>query len=111
MTININEMTDSWITLKTLNVLNEESVKKGYNRNLWMNIIEEKLKEGMDKSPSVKWNGSNTQVCLVPRMIHEHKSGKPCEPHVRCVLDTGGYIEGSNPTLDVSMEMFEKLSS
>ena len=97
--------------MKTLNDLNEESVKRGYNRNLWVDIIENKLKQSMDENPNVIWRGENTQVCLVPVMEHKHKSGQPCETHMRCRLDTGGYLKGSNPTLDVPMEMFEELKS
>ena len=94
-----------WVSLKTLRVLNKESVDNGYNRNLWVKVFEKGLKEVMDKSEKVSWKGLKTQVCLIPLMIHEHKGGEPCEPHVRCLVGTGGYLDGE-PTLDVPMEMF-----
>jgi len=103
-------MENKWINMKTLNDLNEESVKRGYNRNIWVNIIEDKMKECM-KEKNISWKGEDTQVCLIPLMEHKHKGGEPCETHIRCILDTGHYLGGSNPTLDVPMEMFRELES
>jgi hypothetical protein len=97
-----------WVSLKTLRVLNKGSVAKGYNRNIWVKIVEKALKDAMDKSETCSWRGLKTSVCLVPLMMHEHKGGEPCEPHVRCCISTGGYLD-CDPTLDVPMELFTEL--
>ena len=98
------------ITLRTLRKLNKESVKRGYNRNLWVKKFEKSLKEEMDKSSEVTWRGLNTTVLLTPLMIHEHKNLEPCEPHVRCRISTGMF-ESLDPFLDVSWDMFWELES
>ena len=108
---NINNFDDKWVSLKTLDILNEESVKRGYNRNLYMDIIENKLKEGIDKNPRLQWRGLDTQVLLIPLMIHEHKNCEPCEPHIRTQLCCGGHLGGNEPLLDIPIEMFLKLES
>jgi hypothetical protein len=53
---------------------------------------------------------------VVFSMIHEHKAGKPTDPHVRCMLhplvkqESGGYKVDSAVTLmiDVVPEIFER---
>lgn len=37
-------------------------------------------------------------------MLHEHRAGKPCEPHVRCIILTPG-PENERQTLILDMEM------
>jgi len=98
------------VSLKTLRKLNKESVKRGYNRNIWVKEFEKSLKEVMDKSSTVTWRGFNTTVLLTPLMIHEHKNLEPCEPHVRCRITTGMF-EKLDPFLDVPWDMFWELES
>ena len=37
-------------------------------------------------------------------LLHEHKAGKPCEPHVRCIIATPG-PNGERQQLILDMEM------
>ena len=37
-------------------------------------------------------------------MLHEHRAGKPCEPHVRCIIVTPG-PEGEHRQLILDMEI------
>ena len=109
-TVNINEeglLQYRVVSLRTLRVLNKESVKRGYNRNLWIKEFEKDLKEKMNKSPDVSWRGLKTEVLLIPVLIHEHKGGEPCEAHIRSQISTGGLL--SEPFLDIPIEMFEDL--
>lgn len=32
---------------------------------------------------------------VIPLMIHEHKSGKPCEPHIRCSIYIPNLLTGT----------------
>ena len=95
------------VSLETLRVLNKESLAKGYNRNIWVKEFEKALKEVCEKTPDICWRGLATRVGLFPLMIHKHKHGEPCEPHVRCEIVTG-FIKGLL-TLDVPMETFVTL--
>jgi len=40
-------------------------------------------------------------------MLHEHRAGKPCEPHVRCIFNH----EGATFAIDVEMGCWEMLPS
>lgn len=43
-------------------------------------------------------------------MLHEHKMGKPCDPHVRCIIATPGPDETRQQLiLDMEMGIFELL--
>jgi hypothetical protein len=63
---------------------------QGYNR-----VTDEKF---LDRLPDAFY---------VPKyvLLHEHKAGKPCDPHVRCVFDH----EGDYFFIDVEMGCWEKL--
>ena len=47
------------------------------------------------------------EAFYVPKfvMLHEHKAGKPCDPHVRCVFDH----DNDTFIIDVEMGCWEKL--
>lgn len=93
------------VTLKELNVLNETSVERGYNRNIYFDIVENQFAEGMKQRGL--WRGAETKVMLQPLMLHEYKAFEPCEPHVRCHIFTDnicGFL-----TLDVDMNDFKTL--
>ena len=63
----------------------------------------------MDKNPKTKWRGLETKIQLIPLMIHKHKNCEPCEPHIRAQLSFGLYLGGSEPLLDIPLEMFNEL--
>ena len=56
------------------------------------------------------WRGMKTRVMLQPLMVHEHKKGVMCEPHMRCRIDECMLV-GTFLTLDVPMNTFKKLTS
>lgn len=45
---------------------------------------------------------------IVFTLLHEHKAGKPCDPHVRCIIAVPENV-GRQLILDVEMGMFELL--
>lgn len=64
---------------------------QGYNR-----VVDEGF---LDRLPEEKF--------YVPQfvLLHEHKAGKPCDPHVRCVFDH----EGDYFMIDVEMGCWDML--
>jgi hypothetical protein len=60
-------------TKDILKSVNTMALVQGYNRSV--------NKEFLDSLPDDK--------VFVPRytLLHEHKAGKPCDPHVRCVFE------------------------
>ena len=62
------------ISLKELVRLNQISIRRGYNRNL------------VDKFDI---NFDNEDLFTIsPLIIHRHKNGQKCEPHVRCIVNS-----------------------
>ena len=98
------------LNLRTLRKLNKESVDRGYNRNLYIKKFEKCLKEEMELRDDVVWTGLKTKVLLRPLLIHDFKGGIPCEPHIRCMINTGGILD-SEPFVDVPMEMMDDLET
>lgn len=96
------------VDLKTLKEINKESIKKDYNRNIEWGLFQSALMKSMNERREVVWKGMNTIVALVPLMIHEHKMGEKCEPHVRCRVDTN-YCLSDFLTLDIPMDLFHSL--
>jgi len=97
------------IDLTTLNDVNEKSLKCGYNRNLYFDVIANEMKDKMQYAPKEygNWNEMKTKVILQPLMVHSHKSLEPCEDHMRCSVELGGIINGL--ILDVPMDTFNEL--
>jgi len=93
------------VNLKELNALNETSIERGYNRNIYFDVFEKMFAEGM--MVRRLWGGAKTTVMLQPLMLHEHKAFEPCEPHVRCHIFTDGIC--GFLTLDVDMNDFRTL--
>ncbi|NVK00087.1 MAG: hypothetical protein HWE12_00975 [Oceanospirillaceae bacterium] len=93
------------VNLKDLNALNETSIERGYNRNIYFDVVEKMLAEGMKLRGL--WRGAETTVMLQPLMLHEHKAFESCEPHVRCHIFTDGIC--GFLTLDVDMNDFRTL--
>jgi hypothetical protein len=79
-------------TKGALKSVNTMAQVQGYNR-----VTDEKFLERLP------------DAFYVPRyvLLHEHKAGQPCEPHVRCVFDH----EGDMFTIDVEMGCWDKLPS
>ena len=96
------------VNLKTLKDVNNASIKKDYNRNLEWKVFQSALMKSMNARTDVCWRGMKTNVALIPRMIHEHKKGVKCEPHVRCEVFTDNCLRGFL-TLDVPMDLFNSL--
>jgi hypothetical protein len=96
------------VNLKTLKDVNNASIKKDYNRNLEWKVFQSALMKSMNARTDVCWRGMKTNVALIPRMIHEHKKGVKCEPHVRCEVFNDNCLRGFL-TLDVPMDLFHSL--
>lgn len=64
---------------------------QGYNR-----VVDEDF---LDRLPEEKFYAPKFTL------LHEHKAGKPCEPHVRCVFDH----EGDYFMIDVEMGCWDML--
>jgi hypothetical protein len=99
------------IKLTELESVNNSSIKKGYNRNLYFDDVIKKLMKEMNKNPFLygSWKGMETKILLEPIMVHAHKDLKPCEEHMRCVVEVGGILKGL--TLDVPMDNYEEMPS
>ena len=94
------------VDLQTLQALNNLSIRSGYNRNLEWQVYKDHLKNVMDHDANVSWAGMKTRVLLEPVMIHKHKAGEECEPHVRCLVQSvGTYV-----LLDLPYESYEALN-
>jgi|688.fasta_scaffold1169585_1 hypothetical protein len=78
-------------TKGVLKSVNTMAHVQGYNR-----IVDEKF---LDRLPDEKFYVPNFVL------LHEHKAGKLCDPHVRCVFDH----EGDYFIIDVEMGCWEKL--
>ena len=77
-------------TKSLLKSVNTMAQVQGYNR-----VIDEKF---LDRLPDQFYTPMFT-------MLHEHKAGKPCDPHVRCVFNH----EGDYFMVDVEMGCWDML--
>lgn len=96
------------VNLRTLKEINNASINEDLNRNLNWKFFQTDLMSEMNERTDVCWRGMKTNVALIPHMIHEHKKGVKCEPHVRCEVNTDNCLNGFL-TLDVPMELFHSL--
>lgn len=89
---------------ENLTLANNFALKLGYNRALYADKLEAMPEDSL-------WGVTFT-------MLHEHKAGKPTDPHVRCMLhqlvnvgDDKWRLNKDSPPLfvDVIPEIFEKL--
>ena len=96
------------VNLRTLKEINNASINEDLNRNLEWNVFQSALMKSMNARTDVCWRGMKTNVALIPHMIHEHKKGVKCEPHVRCQVFTDNCLKGLI-TLDVPMDLFHSL--
>lgn len=102
----MNELFESRVcSFDQLRDLNSESLKAGYNRNIYFRIFYKNTRSQLKKKGL--WNGrEHTNILLIPLMIHQHKAFEPCEDHMRCQVftDNGLFL-----LLDVPMESFKAL--
>ena len=86
------------VSTKALRVLNNESIRLGYNRNLADEFFAD-LKRG------------DTHLLRV-LIVHEHAQGEPVPPHYRCRITTQmkGEPEPVQVLLDIPIESFNKLT-
>ena len=94
--------------LRDVKSINKHSIKLNYNRTLNFKNVFDDLKIAFNKDENVVWRGMNTRVLLIPLMIHEHKRGEKCEPHVRCFVFTHNLLS-SFITLDVRTDVYAEL--
>ena len=98
------------VTLRELNKINNQSIEAGYNRNVYFDVVFNKMKETLNTPKSDgTWRGMNTRTFLVPLMVHNHKGGEKCEAHMRCEIYTHNAIMGM-VFLDVPMDTFNSLT-
>jgi len=101
-------MKKKFCSLKELGRLNQISMDKGYNRNLYFENFAKDF-EGKMKDKGM-WNGAdNTYVILCGLMFHNHKGGVECETHIRTEVFTDGLV-GSFLTLDIPIREFDSLA-
>lgn len=91
-------MTYKVATTDQLKHLNEIAERKGYNRQLNPDFIENELDPG------------GIHVCSF-KMLHEHAGGKPVEPHLRTrwLLKLKGNAKPVAGMLDVDLDQYEDL--
>lgn len=95
-------------SLKELGRLNQISIDKGYNRNLYFENFAKEFKKKMKKEGL--WHGAtNTYVILCGLMFHNHKGGVECETHIRTEVFTNGLV-GSFLTLDIPIREYDSLT-
>jgi len=98
-----------YVPLEILKTINEHSIELGYNRTIHLKPLADAMKESMLKDDNVvTWEGGLTNVALTPIMVHRHKEGNECEPHIRCFI-TSNIDE--TPILDIHLDDFDVLPS
>ena len=104
----IETLKNKFCSLKELGRLNQISMDKGYNRNLYFENFAKDFEEKMkDKG---MWNGEdNTYVILCGLMFHNRKGGVECETHIRTEVFTDGLV-GSFLTLDIPIREYDSLA-
>ena len=101
------KLSEKFCSLKQLGELNQISMDKGYNRNLYFENFAKDFEEKMKEEDL--WHGEdNTYVMLIPLMFHNHKQMEPCETHIRTQVFTDGLV-GSFLTLDLPIREFMAL--
>jgi len=100
------------LTLHDLKKINKNSIKEGYNRNIYFSKFKMKLKEEMQKDTTKfgHWNDMDTMVCIQPIMIHEHKSGVKTAPHMRCFIRTT-FESVNDLIIDITMKDFRNIKN
>jgi hypothetical protein len=89
----IMQKTIHYFTKKLLAKANAIAIKRGYNRALMDDFV-----DGL--SDKLKY-----PVCY--HIVHRHKRGEACEPHIRVFIATDD--EGSTVALDCELNLFQTL--
>ena len=120
-----DKLRSKWVTIAILEVLNDVSLKEGYNNCLnwsrFREILEEQINSrDYDRSAEIginyrrkknfEWRGTHTLIRLKPRMPHYHKYGKECEPHIRCEISSP-FANFRNLVIDVRIDLAKLLLS
>ena len=102
------------LTSQVLNRLNENAIKKGYNRSLQRGLFLENFERGVDDSERTErviLDGIPIQCILA--MPHYHKQGKLTMPHVRASFQiptiTVAELSEMQSKKNVIMEGYESL--
>mgnify|MGYP003650023387 FL=1 len=85
------------ITKQQLVNANQWAIDIGYNRAVESDPLE-KLLDNYDEE---------IRFPILLSIVHEHKGGEPCEPHMRCEIILGP--TGPKILVDVDMDMFQRL--
>ena len=105
---NTHTLKNKFCSLKDLGKLNQISVDKGYNKNLYFETFAKDFEEKM-KGKGL-WNGEDkTYVILNGLMFHNHKQMEPCETHIRTHVFTNGLV-GSFLMLDLPIREYDLLA-
>tara|TARA_R110000796_G_scaffold104855_2_gene214802 strand:- start:776 stop:1126 length:351 start_codon:yes stop_codon:yes gene_type:complete len=94
-----------------IELINQLADKKGFNRRVDIDKLRETLSSlvtdlGFGEFEDVVWP-------ISPLLIHEHKQGEKCEPHMRVCVHLGGFLD-ENIIIDCDMhlwESFEKITN
>ncbi len=97
------------VNLHELRKINKNSIREGYNRNIYFTLFKKDLMNEMKKDTSKfgVWSGMETKVCVLPLMIHEHKGGVETQPHMRCMIQTT--FNDMSPIIDITMKDYNRI--
>ena len=97
------------VNLHELKKINKNSIREGYNRNIYFTRFKMDLMSEMKKDPTMfgHWSGMETKVCVQPIMIHEHKGGVKTQKHMRCMIQTT--FDDLNPIIDITMSDYNRI--
>lgn len=97
------------VNLHELRKINKNSIREGYNRNIYFTLFKKDLMNEMKKDTTKfgVWSGMETKVCVQPIMIHEHKGGVKTQPHMRCIIQTT--LDDVSPIIDITMSDYNRI--
>jgi hypothetical protein len=85
------------ITKNQLVEANQWAINVGYNRAVEIAPLEKLLDNYSE----------DIRFPILLSILHEHRAGEPCEPHMRCQIVLGP--TGPKILVDVDMDLFERL--
>lgn len=92
----------STMSIKDLFKVNKNSIIKQYNRTFY----EESLFEVVKKETAMSTNQALAlNVLIIPLIVHKHRDGVPCEPHIRTQVQ---YSTKNCVYLDMTYADFEQ---
>ena len=98
-------MEDPRVTdLRHLKIINRHSIGKDFNRTInWSKYFELMRHQCLERD--VHFHGG-ILVPITPLIFHEHRSGRPCEKHIRTMV----FAFGEAVFLDMTLQDFESLT-